>query len=202
MSRSLVKLLAIKPPKELVQFLDDPPLVGDETRDDYNTFFAAIAAAAKPEDAIDWLLTKDVVDLAWIIRRERTILADIIKSAQKEIVLALLKATYGPPDSAETAVYRIFSAADEANRWANDPQARQEIGARLAEKGHPPTATLAQAYVKASSQIDAVDKRIAFYEVRRTALLREIDRRGEKLARALDKASSDIIDGEFSEAAE
>jgi hypothetical protein len=38
--------------------------------------------------------------------------------------------------------------------------------------------------------------------MRRIAVLKEIERRSEKFARDLDKASSDIIDGEFSVAAE
>ena len=72
----------------------------------------------------------------------------------------------------------------------------------MAEKGHPPSAILAQAYINAAPQIDAVDKRLAGYETRRIAVLREVERRNEKFTRDLDKASSDIIDGEFSAAAE
>jgi hypothetical protein len=199
--RALVKSSAINAPKEIQRFLEDPPLVGGETLKDYNAFFAAIAASVKPTDAIDWLFTKDIVDLSWHIRRERTIIADVVKLAQKQIVLALLKATSDASD-AESALYRILDAADDANRWANDPEGRREIDARLAEKGHPPSTTLAQAYINAAPQIDAVDKRIAGYETRRIAVLREVERRSEKFARDLDKASSDIIDGEFSAAAE
>ena len=61
---------------------------------------------------------------------------------------------------------------------------------------------LARAYINGASQIDAVDRRIASYEARRMTVLREIERRNEKFARQLEKASSDIIDAEFSEAAE
>jgi hypothetical protein len=199
--RALAKSSAINAPKEVQRFLEDPPLVGGETLKDYNAFFAAIAASLKPTDAIDWLFTKDVVDLSWHIRRERTIIADVVKLAQKQIVLALLKAT-SDTSGAESALYRIFDAADDANRWANDPEGRREIDARLAEKGHPPSTTLAQAYINAAPQIDAVDKRLAGYETRRIAVLREVERRSEKFARDLDKASADIIDGEFSAAAE
>jgi hypothetical protein len=199
--RALVKSSAINAPKEIQRFLEDPPLVGGETLKDYNAFFAAIAASLKPTDAIDWLFTKDVVDLSWYIRRERSIIADMVKLAQKQVVLALLKAT-ADASRAENELYRIFDAADEANRWANDPAGREEIDARLAEKGHPPSTTLAQAYINAAPQIDAVDKRLAGYETRRIAVLREVERRNEKFARDLDKASSDIIDGEFSAAAE
>jgi hypothetical protein len=199
---ALVKSPSTNVPNEIRRFFDDPPLVGNEVLEDYNAFLATIAASVNPADAIDWLFTKDVVDLSWHIRRERTIIANMIKLAQKEVVLALLKATCDTPGSAETAIYRIFDAADDANRWANDPEERREIDARLAEKGHPSSATLAQAYINAAPQIDAVDKRIAGYEMRRIAVLKEVERRSEKLARGLDKSSSDIIDGEFSVAAE
>jgi hypothetical protein len=201
-SRSLAKILPIKPPKELVPFLDDPPLVGDETTEDYFRLFTAIVIAAKPTDAIDWLYVKSVVDLTWEHRRELAIKARIIKLMQKEIVLDLLKTTHEAPTSLESNVYRIFNATDEANRWTVDPTARTEIDAKLAAKGYPASEVLARAYIKGASQIDAVDRRIASYEDRRMVALREIERRNEKLARQLEKASSEIIDAEFSEAAE
>ena len=84
MSRALVTAKLIKPPKELEQFFDDPPLVGTERREDYETFFSVIAMAVKPVDAIDWLLLIDVAYLSWEIRRERRIKAEIIKLRQKE----------------------------------------------------------------------------------------------------------------------
>ena len=84
MSRALVTATLIKPPKELEQFLDDPPLVGTERREDYENFFSVIAMAVKPVDAIEWLLVVDVAYLSWEIRRERRIKAEIIKLRQKE----------------------------------------------------------------------------------------------------------------------
>jgi len=48
---------------------------------------------------------------------------------------------------------------------------------------------------------DVIDKRTASYEYRRNATLREMDLRSERMARLLEKASSDVIDGEFTEAA-
>jgi hypothetical protein len=53
-----------------------------------------------------------------------------------------------------------------------------------------------------SRHIDAIDKRIASYEVRRVGIIREIERRDLKLSRDLAAASADVIDAEFSEAAE
>jgi hypothetical protein len=54
MNRALVKLSKVKPPAGLAQLFDDPTLVGNEKREDYNSFFAAVAAAVNPGDAIGW----------------------------------------------------------------------------------------------------------------------------------------------------
>jgi len=56
-------------PTELESLFGDVPLVGRERREDYDAFFSAIAAAEVPIDAIDWMLLRDLVDLAWEIRR-------------------------------------------------------------------------------------------------------------------------------------
>jgi hypothetical protein len=38
-TRALSKTLSIKFPDSLAEFLDNPPLVGDETPESYNNFF-------------------------------------------------------------------------------------------------------------------------------------------------------------------
>ena len=84
MSRSLVTAEKITPPRELETFFDDPPLVGNERREDFEHLFLTIAAAVKPADAIEWMLTRDVLMYSWEIRRERRIKADIIELKRKE----------------------------------------------------------------------------------------------------------------------
>ena len=61
---------------------------------------------------------------------------------------------------------------------------------------------LAKGYIRGDYDIDVIDKRIASYEYRRNTALREMYLRSEKMARLLEKASSEVIDGEFTEAAE
>jgi hypothetical protein len=202
MGKSLIKALSIKPPKELQPFLEDFYLVGDETAEDYINLFVALATAARPADTIDWLLTKDIADLTWDIRRERAIKAAIIESTRKAVILDLLKATVDDPVSVGSHLYRIFGAAGEIMRWSVDSEAKKEINAKLTARGYPPSEVLAQAFMRGTAQIDAVDRRIASYEMRRMLTLKEIERRNERLSRKLEKASSEIIDAEFSEAAE
>ena len=56
------------------------------------------------------------------------------------------------------------------------------------------------AYSLCATELQALDKAIADRELRRMASLREIYRRDQFLARRLEQASQEIIDGEFSEA--
>jgi hypothetical protein len=92
MSRALVKLSKvkqIKPPAALAQLFADPPLAGDEKQEDFDNLFSAVAAAVNPGDAIAWLLTRDITDLSWEIRRERRLKLQFIKSKEIDTVREL-----------------------------------------------------------------------------------------------------------------
>jgi hypothetical protein len=56
--------------------------------------------------------------------------------------------------------------------------------------------------MRAADQINQSDKRAADYQTETVAILREANRYNEKLMRQIDQASSDVVDAEFSEAAE
>jgi hypothetical protein len=200
-TRSLVALRHIRPPKELEKFFDDPPLASTERRSDYDAFFSAIATAEPPVDTIDWILMQDFVGKEWEIRRERRIKAEIIKFHQKEIVAELLKATFDKTDRLGSCANRIFQVPTEVLSWASDPDARRKIDEKLEARGHDPGSVLAQAYLRGAAHIDAIDRRIASYELRRSATLREISLRSERRARRLEKVALDVIDAEFTEAA-
>jgi hypothetical protein len=194
MGRSLVTTKPVKPPKELAWFFDDPPLVGNETTEHYESVFFAIAQAAHPSDGIAWLFVKDITDLAWETRRERMVKTQIIKSSQMEVVSRLMD---------KSGFYLAMAGISEDGlRWSSDANARQQIDQELAKRGHGEISIMAMAYESAADQIDVVDRRIASYELRRISIVKEASLYNEKLARRLDQVSSDIIDGEFSEAAE
>lgn len=190
---------------ELDRFLGDAPLVGDEKQEDYDAFYDSIVSTMSQPDVINQLYLKDFVDLSWQIRRERLILADTIRLFQKEVVLDLLKTAYsklsGPVENLATAD-RLLGADRDAQRWLGDPAGRKEIDADLLARGYSSSKVLALAYRRGATEIDMVEQRIASYEIRRLMALREIERRNEKSASQLKKATASIIDGEFKQAAE
>jgi hypothetical protein len=201
MSNGLSEVSVFKPTNELIQVFGVPALVGQEKREDYDGFLSSIASAIKPSDAIGWLWTKDITDLSWDIRRERIIKVDIIKYYQAEIVSELIK-LLAPPGQLNAATYLIFEADAALTAWKIDPVVRAKIDAELAETGHTADSILAQAYIRGATQIDAIDRRIAGYERRRDAALRDAGLWNDRLARQLDQATTAIIDGEFTETAE
>jgi len=201
MGRMPAERVDTKPPEEFDWLFAEPPLLGSESIEDYLKLRDHLAYAAKPTNLIQWMLLKDYADLTFDIWRERKAKAAIIELKQKEVVLDLLKSTYDGSD-AEAAHYRIFTAADDAQKWASNPEKRAEIDAVLAKRGHLPSAVQAQAFINGAAQIDAIDKRIATYELRRLTAYRELERIGDRLAQRLEKAATEFIEGEFSEAAE
>jgi hypothetical protein len=174
----------IKLPAELVHFFGAAPLVGDEKPKEYENFFLSIATAVKPSNPIDWLYLKDLVDLSWDIRRERIMKAYIIEQMTNEVIHSLKPAFYG------------IELHSGSQTWANNPKERKAIDVQLKKMGYEPSAILALAFIRGGDAIDAIDRRIAGYEHRRTAVLKEINYWSEKLA----KSSAEIIDAEFTEA--
>jgi hypothetical protein len=90
MGRALAKISRVKLPTELAKLFGDPPLVGNEAREDYDSCFEAIADAVNAADAIAWLYVRDITDLSWEIKRERNLKLQVIKSSHEDEVRAAL----------------------------------------------------------------------------------------------------------------
>ena len=201
MSHTPSEISVYKPANEFIQILGKPALVGSEKLEDYERTFYSVASAIEPTDVIGCMLTKDVTDWSWEMRRERIIKAAIIKHYQKEVVAELLPLLATPGQLGATT-YRIFQADDDLADWAINPETRAEINAALAAKGHNESSILAQAYIRGAAQIDIIDRRIASYERRRNTALKEAGYWNERLLRRLEQAAPEVIEGEFTEAAE
>jgi hypothetical protein len=166
----------------------------DERREDYENLFATLAIAVKPADAIEWMYFADVVNLTWEIRRMRRIKTGMINSKLEE----------RRTDRLRTAAYLEELSEDEELAEAEEEEEEEEEEEGEAES-EDPAALLAEAYCYSShtfGYIDAIERLTASAEMRRNSALRELAWHSEARARKLDKASREIIDGEFSEAAE
>jgi hypothetical protein len=172
------------PPSELADLFTDPPLVANETRQDFDRFFTAITAAVKPTDAIAWLYTWDVVCLSWEIKRERAVKTGIIKSSQIDFLSGLLKSgnLVSLTGTRASKISQRPNGNFEARQWVKSPESLPEISKLLADSGYGPSDILAKAYILGADNIDAIDRRIASYEIRRMALMRAVETYNEKFA--------------------
>jgi hypothetical protein len=202
MNKSLVPAKPIEMPKEFERFFDLPAMVGDEKHRDYYDLFSAIANAVKPTDLLDWIWVNDFVEAEWDIRRNRRIKVDTIKLKVKqhiakckrevEFILLLREQRLAEADAGNPG---------EPKRQDNKKDTKPEVAKTEAADIEDPY-LLAEVFIEYGYEIDLIDRRISAGEKKRDGILREIYRRRESLARKLEKASSDIIDAEFTEAEE
>ena len=81
-------------PDEIRRLLGKRPLTHGESEEDYDALFARVVAYVEPQDVVEWLSIKDIVDLAWEARRLRLMKAALINSgmpyASRKLVGPLL----------------------------------------------------------------------------------------------------------------
>jgi hypothetical protein len=204
MNRALVAAKPIEMPEEFKRFFDIPAMFGDEKPQDFYDFHSAIADAVKPTDIFEWIWVEDFAEAEWGIRRDRRIKVYTIKLTEQELIAEA--ESEAMMISIRMAVVRAQMLAEAEAENPGKPQnnkkgPKPEIAQPEAPKTKDPH-LLAKVYRRCGDELDRIDRRISAGEKKRDGILREIDRRRESFARRLEKASSDIIDGEFTEAAE
>lgn len=199
MSKALVKSRSIEPPKTLSFIFKNPALAGEEKREQYDAFFLAIADELKPSSMILWMYVWDVAALSWEIYGQRLIKSQVVQLAQAEVVRELLC-------SLDTNLMRLdteYRAETlESRQWATGGKSRKATEAKLLKNGYDASYIMAKAYIDKAANIDAVDRRVALSETRRTNFLREIDRHSGALKQQIENESTKVIEGEYSDASE
>jgi hypothetical protein len=107
-----------------------PPLVPGENEDQYARVAACIVAGARPRDAIEEFLTRDVIDLTWDILRLRRTKAGILKVSMNRGVEAVMdRLSYGNSPN--------FGYTRElGQRWAaGEKSAKKELARALSGSG-------------------------------------------------------------------
>jgi hypothetical protein len=189
-TKTVVTTEPVLVPKEFEQLFDDPALVGDEQRESYNAVFSILATAVKPADAVQWVYFDDVVYSTWEIQRVRKIKAAYINLLLKKVAEVRFGWTRADLERQRRLAEKIIDGELKMEDVKPEPKPKPEDPATL----------LAKAYLLGLDDIEAFDKQIALFEARRNNALRELAWQNETTARELDKASRDIIDGEFTEA--
>jgi hypothetical protein len=147
-----------------------------------------VTAAVEPADVIEEFWVRDVVDLTWEALRLRRLKAELLRSSTAKGLQKVLE-----------PLVRLGSY-DLANAWyARDYNARQRVQELLEQAGQSTDAITAQTLAVKLDDVERIDRMLASAEVRRNAVLREIDRHRSAVAERLRTAAEQIEDADFSE---
>jgi hypothetical protein len=168
------------------------PLLPGEQEAEYATLAARIVAAAQPRDAIEDLLTRDVVDLSWEILRLRRLKAGLLRGAIGNGISVVM-------DGLGYDKRKGYGSASElaANWAAGRKTARKEVAALLQRAQLTMEDVMAGTLETNLDAFERFDRMLASSEARRNNALREIDRHRAVFGAAIRQAINDVQDAEF-----
>ena len=185
-------------PAETRALLGPAPITYLEDRDGYERILAQMAVAVSPQDFVEWIWVKDLVDLAWDAARARRAKSVRLALAHREGIESILAAD-GPGGLEGDLLEDLYSA--QAGRIADrDRTELKTFAVTLKRLGLTNAAASDAAYHFAIDDIERLQRLIDNADSRRDAVLREIDRRREafaKRARPAVEAMGPVIDAEF-----
>ncbi len=119
-------------PAEIASLFEKPPLLSNEDAEEFERLLTGVAVAVAPRDVIEWLWTKDVVDLLWEAQRLRRFRSAILIAARRKALHDVLDEYDEPPG----APFMNHARDTLVNRWsARDPKALKEVEKLLSKHG-------------------------------------------------------------------
>lgn len=181
-------------PPDVAEFIGRRPIVRGEDPSQYDVLFGRLAALISPDDAIEWIWTKDVADAHWEARRARRFRDEILDlgrlEAMRSVARNLLQNRRCEPGFDKLV-------ADTVSAWMG-PDGEANLAEFLRQYDLDPSAIAAEAFTARGQSYDQLERIAAAADKRRDALLREIERRrGWRAERFRD--ASKIVDAEAEE---
>lgn len=182
-------------PADIREILGPPPLTSLEDTAAYERVLVQVAQAVSPQDFMEWVWVKEIVDLGWEAGRARRAIAVCLALAKKAAIKQV-------QDAAETDMLLNFDMNDSrAGEVLNgDSRAMSLFRGDLKTLGLTDQSLVDVAYLEALPSIEKLQRIADAANVRRDNILKEIDRRRDSLARRLRENASTIdnaIDAEF-----
>src|SRR6202046_5814762 len=164
------------------------PLLPGEKEADYAEFALAIVKDARPRDAIEDLLTRDVIDLSWEVLRLRRLKSGLLRGAISSSICQVM-CRLG---------YEDEHAWKLAANWAAERKAAQkEVVGALQKAQLTMEDVMAETLEGKIDSFERFDRLLASSEARRNNALREIERHRARIGAAMRQAMDEIPDAEF-----
>ena len=157
-----------------------------ENEAQYTSLAARIVAGARPRDAIEELLARDVIDLSWEILRLRRLKTGVLKASMYEGVAKVM----------EGLGYEEIM--ESAKAWAaGDKRAKEEVTRALAKANLSMDEVTATTFELNLETFERIERLLSGAEVRRNNALREIDRHRSAYGAAVRQTLDEVEDVEF-----
>jgi hypothetical protein len=164
-----------------------PPLLEGEDTAAYDELLARISGAVKPADIFEEIWVRDIVDLVWEAFRLRRLKANLMTTVAHHGLRKILE-----------PLMDWTEAHELAKAWAaRDQSAIKRVDKLLASAGLTMDAVMAQTLSSSLDDIERIDRMIATAEMRRNAILREVDRHRTTWGQELRRAAQQAEDAEF-----
>ena len=170
--------------------LPPPPLVNGEDAATYDQLAARITAAVGPENVIEEIWVRDVVDLVWDVVRLRRLKAGLF--------------TVGASDGMVEILRGLGEHHYKARQWvARQPAAVAAVNTQMSAAGLDMGDLTTSTFAARIDQFERIERMLAAAEVRRAAALHGIENRrvAERLraaAREAERAAAPPVEeGEF-----
>lgn len=183
------RLAALDP--EVNEILGPPPILDGEDLDAYNGLHDRMRSVVSPEDFIEEIWVRDVVDLTWEILRLRRLKAKLMAAETHQGLDRLLNHLVSYEEGTSALV----------EGWVHrDPRSVKRVDKIMADAGFDRQTLHALTLVANLDQFERIDRMTTQAEARRNSVFREIDRHRDVIARRLRDAVTDIEDAEFEDA--
>jgi len=166
--------------------LGKPPVLPNEDAEAYEKLNDQFRRAVNPQDVIEEILLRDVVDVTWEIQRLKDYKMQLLQ-AKREYSLRIILENFSDRNGYNKELY---------GEWKNgDKKAIKLINGFLSAKGLDPSAIDAFSFRSELDNMERFDRLIMQAEARRMAHLREVDRHRASLAAILRDTVAKIDDG-------
>ena len=174
---------------DLKTLLGPPPLLEGEDHAAYDALYERVRTAVEPSDALEEFWARDVVDLLWETLRLRRLKVNFMNADAHQSVVRLIH-----------PYVELSECSELAQGWARkDKTDMKRVLAILKRAGLDQEAIAASTLASELKTIECIDVMIARAEARRNAVLREVERHRDALAKRLRDSAKAIEDAEFRE---
>lgn len=175
--------------RALANYLGPPALLDGEDKKAYETLHRKIIDYVKPNDVMEEILAREIIDLQWEVMRLRRLKAVVMNAEQRSAARDLAVPLSG-----------FVEGVDLINcHPKTTPEAIAQINIVLKAAGVTPDDLAARTLERKLEHFERIDAMTAMAEGRRSRAFQDLVQHRERFAKIVKSAIKEVEDAEFTE---